>query len=293
VFTIVLIILLLYLDLTIKSPKQFVQRSGLNLVGIINKMSADKLDLRSLFGNEAKSQDETIFQNLLRTFRQHFTEKAPAKGVILFTGNHGGEGKTILMISLAFSIRLTGKRVLLIDTNFKSPALTKIFNAKPALESCAAGELSVEESISHTSLRDIDVIGCSGLNMTPCEIGGAKTFSEILSEVKEYYDYVFIEGSALLKYSDSKELLRDSDAVLLIYEANTTIQEDDMNAFLYLKSYEGKFLGAVLNKVLPENMEGLYGEIEKKRSGIRKFFKKVVKRNLTKLSNDKMKISAD
>ena len=293
VLTIVLIILLLYLDLTIKTPKQFIQRSGLDLVGIINKISAEKLDLRVLFGSNSQGQDEAIFQNLLRTFRQHFTEKAPANGVILFTGNHGGEGKTMLMISLAFSLRLTGKKMLLIDTNFKSPDLTRIFNAKPALESVASGEISVEDSISRTSLNNIDVIGCSGLNLTPSEIGGAKTFTEILTEVKAMYDFVFIEGRALLKYSDSKELLQVSDAALLVYEANTTIQEDDINAFLYLKSYEGKFLGAVLNKVHPENMEGLYGEIEKKRSGVRKFIKSIVKRNFTKKKSETMKVSAD
>lgn len=293
VFTIVVIILLLYLDLTIKTPKQFIQRSGLELVGIINKLTLEKLDLRSLFGSDPKNQDEVIFQNLLRTFRQHFLEKAPEKGVILFTGNHGNEGKTILMISLAYSLRLTGKKVLLIDTNLKSPGLTKIFNAKPALEAAALGKISVEEAISHTSLNDIDVIGCEGLNMTPSEIRGVKTFGGILAEVKESYAYVFLEGAALLKYSDSKELITESDAVILVYAANSTIQEDDLNAFLYLKSYEGKFLGAVLNKVLPENMEGLYGEIEKKRSGTRKFFKKLVKRNLSGQIKNGTKISAD
>lgn len=293
VLTIIIIILVLYLDMTIKTPKQFIQRSGLELIGTINKLSGDKLDLRTLFSGEAKNQDELIFQNLLRTFRQHFIEKAPGSGVVLFTGNHSREGKTTLMICIAYSLRFIGKKVILIDTNFKSSELTKIFNAKPSLESIISGEISLPEGISNTSLTNIDIIGCKGGNFSPAELRGVFTFQDIINQLKPSYDYILIEGPSLLRFSDSKELLQVADNSILIFQANTTIQEDDLNSFEYLKSYREKFLGALLNKVLPENLEGLYGEIEKKRSSLRRFVKNLVKRNFTRMTNGKMKVSAD
>ncbi len=293
VLTIVAIILVLYLDLTIKTPKQFIQRSGLELIGTLNKLSGEKLDLRTLFSGEAKNQDELIFQNLLRTFRQHFTEKLSDNGVILFTGNHSREGKTTIMICIAYSLQYIGKRVLLIDTNFKSAELTKIFNASPSLELIASGEVTIREGISYTSLSNIDVIGCKGGNISPAELRGVYTVQEIINELRSSYDYIFLEGPSLLRYSDSKELLQIADCSIMVFQANTTIQEDDLNSFEYFKSYKEKFLGVILNKVLPENLEGLYGEIEKKRSSIRKFVKNLVKRNFTRMTNGKMKVSAD
>lgn len=293
VLGIVAIVLVLYLDLTIKTPRQFVQRSDLELLGTINKVSAEKLDLRELFLGEPKQYDELMFQNLLRTFRQHFLEKAPARGIILFTGNHRREGKTTLLICLAFSLKLIGKKILLVDTNFRSPDLTRIFGAKPLLEAVAAGEVSVKEGISHSSLREIDVLGCRGVNTTPSEVGGRFSLAELLATLKTSYDYVFIEGPSLLRYSDSKELAQMADAAVLVFQANTTVQEDDTSAFLYAQSLGVKFLGAVLNKVLPENLEGLYGEVEKKRSGLRRFVKTLVKRNFTRFTNGNMNVSAD
>jgi uncharacterized protein involved in exopolysaccharide biosynthesis/Mrp family chromosome partitioning ATPase len=282
ILCIILILVFEYLDLTVKTPRQFVKLSGLDLLGYFNLLEKHALDLGAMFSSPDGDPETRIFKNLLQTTRAELTHSLQDKKIILITGTSRGEGKSLVLLSLAFSFKITGKKVLLLDTNFKNTTLTKQFNAKPLLESAVQAKIRLHEAITPTALEGIDIIGADGKIGSPDEIAGPEAFAAFVSGAALDYDIVLLEGPSMSKYSDSKELIGVVDRVVVLFSASRAIEQADKDVFAYLKSLGDKFAGAILNKVLPENIEQSYGEIQKNRTQFRIRIKQLLKRNFSK-----------
>lgn len=287
---IVVIFVLEYLDLTIKTPKQFEKLTGLKLLGYFNLLTSKKLDLNVLFSSEDLDFVSNTFKELLRTFRYEVMKRMGDLKVILFTSTGSGEGKSLFVSSLAYSLSLTGAKILILDTNFKNNSLTLNFRAKQTLEKFFKNKVSEEDAISKTSIENIDIIGCQGGLYSPSELINNKDARKKLKELEKKYDYILLEGPSLNKYSDSKELANITDRMIGVFSASAVLDDADKNSIKFFKQTGEKYLGSILNKVNMENLEQVYGEVEKKRSRLRRIFKKVVKRNLSRSGDKNIKM---
>lgn len=282
VLCVVIIFILDYLDLTIRSPKKFILLTKTTLIGCLNLIKGKSLNLETLFKSIELNPEYDTFKQLLRSLRFEIEQSMAGNKSLLITSTEDKEGKTLILTSLAYVLALSDKKILLIDTNFKNNSLTKNFSANPVLEKLIRKEISFNEAITKTKNERIDVIGCHGGGLTPQEVGGIQKLIDCLTSAKECYDYILLEGPSLVKYSSSKELSSVADKVVCIFSAMRVLKEPDRNAIEYLKSeVSDKFIGSILNNVELENLELFYGEIPKKRSFIRKFIKKILTRNLS------------
>ncbi|CAF4827126.1 unnamed protein product [Rotaria sp. Silwood1] len=166
ILCIVVIFVLEYLDVTIKTPKQFVKYTNLNLLGYLNLLEEGKIDLNSIFNETTAKYDikAETFKELLRIIRYELSQKMGDAKSLLVTSTRSGEGKSLIISCLAYSFAITGKKVLILDTNFKNNTLTKLFKADANIESYLKGELSLQNAITETSVANIDIIGCKGAN---------------------------------------------------------------------------------------------------------------------------------
>lgn len=262
ILCVVVIFVLEYLDVTIKAPKQFVKYTGLNLLGYLNLLEEGKIDLNSIFTESTAKYDinAETFKELLRIIRYELAQRMSDAKTLLFTSTRAGEGKSLIISCLAYSFAITGKKVLILDTNFKNNTLTKMFKANANLESYLRGELSLLNSVSDTSVANIDIIGCKGGMYSLNEVAPAEMIAKKITEIKENYDYIFLEGTSLNKYSDSKELISYVDKFTAVFSALNTVDEADKNSIEFIGQIETKFMGAILNKVTMDNLEQVYGE---------------------------------
>ncbi len=282
VLCVVIIFVLDYLDLTIRSPKKFVLLTKTTLIGCLNLIKGKLLNLDALFNSSKLNPEYDTFKQLLRSLRFEIEQAMSGSKSLLITSTEDKEGKTLILTSLAYVLALSDKRILIIDTNFNNNSLTKNFGAEPVFEKLIRQEISLNSAITKTKNNRIDIIGCLGGGLTPQEIGGIQRLKDCLNSTKENYDYILLEGPSLLKYSSSKELSTLTDKVVCVFSAMRILKEPDKNAIEYLKSeVSEKFIGSILNNVELENLEMFYGEIPKKRSFIRKFLKKIATRNLS------------
>jgi uncharacterized protein involved in exopolysaccharide biosynthesis/Mrp family chromosome partitioning ATPase len=262
ILCIVVIFVLEYLDVTIKTPKQFVKFTGLNLLGFLNLLEEGKIDLNSIFSETETRFDSKAetFKELLRIIRYELAQRMGESKSLLITSTRSGEGKSLIISCLAYSFAITGKRILILDTNFKSNILTKMFKAEGNLESYLRGELSLQNSLTATSVSNIDIIGCKGGMYSLNEVAPSDLISKKISEVKQNYDYIFLEGTSLNRYSDSKELMTYVDKFSLVFSALNNVDEADKNSIDFVKKINEKFVGALLNKVTIHNLEQVYGQ---------------------------------
>ena len=136
--------------------------------------------------------------------------------------------------------------------------------------------------ISKSSIDNIDILGSSQSNMSPKEIESGGGFSRLIENLKPHYDFIFMEISSLNKEASAREMLSVTEKFILVFAANSIIEDADKNSIAVSMNLGDKLLGCILNKVTLENLEQVQGEIKKKRSFIRIFTKKILTGNLAK-----------
>jgi uncharacterized protein involved in exopolysaccharide biosynthesis/Mrp family chromosome partitioning ATPase len=275
-FTTGLIIILELFDLSIKTPEKFSQVAKLNLLGHLNKISVNNYEVSNIFNGEKKpNQHNEFFLQSLRKIR--FDLEKSGKRILLITSTDKGEGKTLFLLSLAYSFSLINKKILIIDTNFKNNTLTKLFlkkenvvvtkstpnngvkllnmvNSDHEHERINEQAFPYEQFIMKTAHNDIDMIGNKmGMN-SPDEIFSGKRFDRFLQEFSQHYDYILLEGPALNHFSDTKELVDYCEGVIGVFSSDKILNNLDKESVQSLKNLDGKYLGSVLNKLQIKNI---------------------------------------
>ena len=250
---VVLLFLFEYVDLSIKTPSNFMRQAGLPLMGSLNHLTTTSLKLESLFSERSNNPSLEKFKQLLRKLRYEVANSGAQ--TFLVTSAKPGEGKTLSLISLAYSLSLNGKKILLIDTNFKNPTLTSMLQATPKLEDWISKDLSPAEVISRSEFTGIDVIGCKGGDHSPAEALYDQKFQEALTNLANDYDYIIMEGASLNDYADAKELVGFSEKVIAVFSAKSIMRQSDKETIAYLQELDDQFLGAILNDVENQNLE--------------------------------------
>lgn len=259
------IVALELLDLRLKNPDQFRKFVTLELAGTLNHINSKRINLEQLFKVQAKDRELDTFKHFLRNLR--FAIESSNSKVFLVTSMKEAEGKSFIILCLAYSLSLVKKKVLIIDTNFKHNTLTQellIVNSDyKKLESgfyvrglIGKGDPDeipeddfVTSIISPTNHKGINVIGNSGGDKSPSEIFAGRDFGRMLVKLRERYDYVFLEGAALNNYSDTKELIEYVDKVIPVFNAASVMRRIDYESLSYLKSLNGKLMGSILNGI--------------------------------------------
>jgi len=270
VITILVIILLVYFDSSIKTPAIFSKMVNLKLLSIVTNL--DKLDPKNLADvitkpnyapqgsnqNKLDKNRQNIFRESLRKLRYEI--ESSNKKIILFTSTKKGEGKTTLIQALAYTMSLSKKKILIIDTNFCNNDLTMQLHVESMLSKIDPTHIDsqllsdIKKMVTNVAAGTVFVIGCDSGDYTPSEVLPRQNLLQRLSTLTAEYDFIFLEGPPLNDFADSKELVQYADGVIAIFSASRNIKQLDIESIKFLKSLNGKFCGSVLNKVKLENM---------------------------------------
>lgn len=148
--------------------------------------------------------------------------------VITIANRKGGVGKTTTTLNLAYSLKELGKKVLVIDLDPQAN-LTRCFDVGNTENIKNIGHLlmtELEEEESYLvedytkSYDEIDIIPSSIFlsaveAQMRSETGSERILSEIINQVKEYYEYILIDTSPSLNVLTINALCA-SDSVLIV-----------------------------------------------------------------------------
>ncbi|MBE7088654.1 MAG: ParA family protein [Clostridiales bacterium] len=122
--------------------------------------------------------------------------------IISFTNKKGGVGKTTTVVNMAAYCATLGKRVLLIDLDAQGNATTGLGFSKSALKKSVYSVLIEDEKISANTLPTqiplLDILPAN-VDLTGAEVeivykrGRERLLKTALLEVKDKYDYIFID----------------------------------------------------------------------------------------------------
>ncbi|GEP98360.1 exopolysaccharide transport family protein [Chitinophaga cymbidii] len=253
-----------FFDSSLKSPSIFEKNIDINLISTINRADLHKYSILEALQRSPGDTDASLrkrqntFREMLRKLRYEI--EASGKSVFLFTSTEPNQGKTTLVQAVAYSLSLSNKRVLVIDTNFCNNDLTVQLEAKPTLEkfSIEPEHFSIDkvrDLVTTYSIDNIEVFGCQGGDYTPTEILPKNHLLNYLPQLKEYYDFILMEGAPLNDYTDTKELAEYAEKVIVVFSSHASLKQTDKESIQFLNSLDDKLLGAVLNKVSEDYLE--------------------------------------
>jgi uncharacterized protein involved in exopolysaccharide biosynthesis/Mrp family chromosome partitioning ATPase len=264
--TILVIVLLTYLDTSIKTPLIFSRIVNLRLISIVNFMNLKNRSLADIVANKDGGDDvidkkrRNVFRESMRKLR--YEVEASGKKIFLFTSTEKGQGKTTLIQALSYSLSLSKKKILIIDTNFCNNDLTLQLEAQPVLKQIVPVGADPDElhALIKDSLKDIGVgtvfaIGAESGDYTPSEILPRENLLHHLHALTPEFDYIFLEGPPLNDFSDSKELVQYVDGVIVVFSAHHIIKQIDKESIGFFKELNGKFSGSILNMVDMKNIK--------------------------------------
>ncbi|MBW4890923.1 lipopolysaccharide biosynthesis protein [Mucilaginibacter sp. HMF5004] len=236
---------LYYIDHSIKQPKALANVTDIPVLGVLYRLPPQTIDIKELLSTD-NGNETAGFKDQLRSIRFEIDQEFKNNKILALTSLIGGEGKTLMALSLAQSYSIIGKKVLVIDGNFDSRTISTTLPLKNTIEDYFKYSLLNSDA-------GVTVLGNKGGDQTLLEIQDERTINERLTELKQIYDLIIIEAPALDKMNKAKEWLLFADKVIGVFEADQTLTENKRLSIKYLKSLGDKFGGWIFNKMNPVN----------------------------------------
>jgi len=236
-------------DTSVRTPRDV---QSVPVLGLIPTSDDDEIEIARV---ETAGIDapHSVVAEAFRNLRANLFFSAPAEqqGVILITSPSGGNGKTTVATNMAISIALSGRRVLLIDANFRRGALPRIFpNMKEeGLSNLLIGQTRLADVVTPTAVPGLDVVSSGPIPPNPAELLGGSYLRDVIVEARSQYDQVLFDGPPVLLVSDAIVLAGAVDGVLVVCQYRGTSRGALQRTLNQLDAINARVFGAVLNLV--------------------------------------------
>ncbi|TMA47604.1 MAG: polysaccharide biosynthesis tyrosine autokinase [Deltaproteobacteria bacterium] len=169
---------------------------------------------------------------------------------LLVTSARLREGKTCVASNLALALAGAGRRVVLVDCDFRRPRLHRVFRREGThgATSFLTGAADLPSLLCETD-HGIDVLPAGPLPDEPAALIDSTAMASLLDELSRRYDYVVIDAPPVLGQADAPLLARLAGGVVLVVRAGETNGAAVAAAFGRLRTLRARVLGVVLNAV--------------------------------------------
>ncbi len=255
-------------DTSVKSPSDISRRLDIPLLGMVphgDDLEEEIADFRRVVLEAPHSLAAEAFRQIRTNLL--FSGPAEQRRSLLVTSPAPEDGRTSVVMNLAAAVAMAGRRVLVVDANFRQPAIGAMFPdiAEAGLSSALVGQANWKDVVSSTGMPNFDVMAAGPLPPNPAELLGSESMRTILAEMSAEYDQVIFDGSPVMVVTDACVLSTQVDGVILVVRAGHNSIGIVRKAVGQLRRIGAHVLGAVLQGVrttaggyLRKNYEAFY-----------------------------------
>lgn len=171
--------------------------------------------------------------------------------VIQITSPLPGDGKSTLAANLAVAIAKSGKRVLVVDADFRRPMIAKLFgipsDGRPGLGAVIAGSAELSQALTKTQVDNLYLIPARERPRQPSELLTTPQFAAFLQMVRKQFDFVLVDTPPLLPVTDPSVVAAQVDGVLLTVRIRKGVRVAALRAVEMLRALDANIQGIVVN----------------------------------------------
>lgn len=162
----------------------------------------------------------------LRNFRAavQFSLSRSKNNIVLIAGPTAGMGKTFVSVNLAAIMAASGKKVLLIDADFRNGHIHRYFDLdrQSGLSDYISGTNRLDQIIHRDVIENMDFISTGNLPPNPSELLLHPNFGGLLESLSSKYDLVLIDATPILPVADTLIIGAHANSIYLVTRAGIT-----------------------------------------------------------------------
>jgi polysaccharide biosynthesis transport protein len=189
-----------------------------------------------------------------------FSRKDDKLNTVAVVSAGAGEGKSTTVFNLATVFAQSGQRVLMVDSDLRRPTLHKLVNVANTLglTNYLLKQNTLEEVIQTTSLASLDFMASGKLPSSSLGILSSAQMKDLISELKQRYDFVFFDSPPIMGVSDASILASEVDMTLQVIQYRRYPQPMNIRAKQLIEKVGGNLIGIVLNNINMSQDESYY-----------------------------------
>ena len=161
-----------------------------------------------------------------------------------------GEGKSITVLNLAATYAEDGKKVIVVDLDFRRPKLHRSFRQenKNGITDVLAGHLTLEEAIIHGE-NGIDCLNRGTKAPYPTALLGSDGMAQVFETLKSQYEYIIVDCPPILAVSDAAIVSRLCDGCLFVISQSKTEKAAAKESVKILRDNGVNVLGVIFTNI--------------------------------------------
>lgn len=223
-----------------------------------------------------EQRDQMVLKELdehgVETFRALYSQLQLGSTVdfpktMIVTSTLPGEGKSFVASNLCAAFAAHGKKVLLVDGDFRRPTLHKGFQLDNKvgtltwLEARAEidAKLTQDPRLGIVSLApNLSLLRTGGVSRKASELLETPAMMALFEALQRSYDLIVIDTPPVGLFPDAEAFSRSADELLFVCRFGTTTRPQAAQAIARLRKTKLIFSGAVLNAMPDQRTKGYY-----------------------------------
>lgn len=246
------VLLVEYLDDTVKGPEQAQEITGLPTLGRIERFEGMRSPREQL---QSATKPRSTVAEAYRAARTNLTyalDLGRERKLVLVTSPGPGEGKTTTAANLAVVFGLAGHRVCVIDTDLRRPTLHRVYgleNGEGLTTLLLAREPDIDRAVQRSIYTNVSVVTAGPLPPNPSELLGSARMQEVLERLRGRFDIVLLDSPPALVVTDASVLSTLVDGLVVVARAGKT-RRGALKATIEELAQSGRpIAGVILNRV--------------------------------------------
>jgi succinoglycan biosynthesis transport protein ExoP len=189
---------------------------------------------------------------ILRTNLQFASTEGPLRSIAITSGR-AGEGKTTTVANLAIALAEIGRRVLVVEADFRRPALQRELvpdrrePMRPGFSNYLVEAVSLDDVIVPTPSPGIDLIPAGPLPPSPSALLESRRGLTAVSDLLERADIVLFDCPPLNVGADASVIAGWADGTIVVVDLATSTDQTVRDALRQLDAVQATVTGLVIN----------------------------------------------
>ena len=234
------------LDEAIADPSEVQRQLGLPLLGSVPKVADGGTPRDALLDRKSELVDAYI---AVQTNLAFTTERGVPRSFSV-TSTRPAEGKSTTSLALATMLARSGKRVILIDGDMRSPSVHHLGNVghDHGVSNFLAGDDNYGSSIFHMEDLNLDAMSAGPIPPNAAELLTGTRMRQLIERLHGDYDHVVVDSPPVMGLADAPLIAGHVDGVIYAVESHGIRSTQVKTALSRLAAVRTRICGAVLTK---------------------------------------------